>query len=314
MTIARIVKPGLQTTVQDAGREGFRHLGVPRSGAADRMSLALANALVGNPWNAAALECTLKGPTLTFERPCVFALSGADMRASLKGKAVSNYARHEAKAGDELALGSAAVGARTYVAFAGGVAGDEFLGSISTYLPARLGGVRGRALRVKDALEIAGLETTAPVDMPASLRPVLAHDWVLRAVRGPDFEWFGGGAARAFFSAPFAADKRGDRMGLRLVGPPVAADGAASMKSGPVFPGTLQAPSDGAPFLLLADAQTAGGYPRIAQVIDADLHLAGQIRPGDRIWFREISTAEARDVAAKKQALIASFIPGFRLG
>lgn len=314
MAIARIVNPGLQTTVQDAGREGFRHLGVPQSGAADRLSLALANALVGNPWDAAALECTLKGPTLKFETDCAFALAGADMHATLNGEALAAHARYNANAGDELALGSAAIGARAYIAFARCVRGEDFLGSVSTYLPARFGGVKGRSLRAGDAIESAGFETGAPTDAPASIRPTLAHDWVLRAMPGPDFDRFGSGAARAFFSASFTADKRGDRMGLRLNGPSVAAEEAAPMKSGPVFPGTVQVPSDGAPFLLLADAQTTGGYPRIAQVAEADLHLAGQIRPGDRIWFREISAREARDMARTKQAMVASFIPGFRLG
>lgn len=314
MTIARVAKPGLQTTVQDAGREAFRHLGVPRSGAADRLSLALANAAVGNPWDAGALECTLKGPTLTFEADCAFALAGADMAATLNGKAIAGYARCEAKAGDALALGSSTVGARAYIAFAGGVRGDDFLGSASTCLAARVGGVGGRALQAGDAIESAGPETAAPEDVPASLRPAFGHDWILRALRGPEFERFDRDAARALFSAPFTADKRGDRMGLRLIGPALVAEHAGPMKSSAVFPGTVQVPGDGAPFLLLADAQTAGGYPRIAQVADADLHLGGQIRPGDRVWFREVSPHEARDMARKKQALIASFIPDFRLG
>ncbi len=306
--LAAVLKPGLATTVQDLGRAGRRHLGVPLSGAADPLSLALANAALGNPANAAALECTLKGPSLRFERVCAFALAGADMAATLNKKAVPLYTRIAADAGGVLTLGTAAAGARAYIAFEGGLAGGDFLGSLSTYAPAALGGIDGRTLAAGDMLFSAGLAAGAARDIPDALRPRLAHDAILRALPGPEAEQLSTDDMERFFVSAWTVDRRADRMGARLAGRMM--EGAESaMASSAVFPGTVQCPPDGAPFLLLADAQTVGGYPRIAQVIAADLHVAGQLRPGDRVWFRRTTAETARDIAAKKSALLADFLP-----
>jgi len=310
--IASVLKPGAQTTVQDFGRPGQRHLGVPQSGAADRVSLAFANAAVGNAACAAALECALAGPALKFERTAIFALAGAEMNATLNDAPVANYQRHDVKAGDVLEMNAASVGARAYLAIAGGVAGDDFLGSVSTYLPANLGGVDGRALRAGDVIKSAGASMRAPIEIPPALRAGFSHDWVLRATAGPEASIVDAKNLSLFFAAALAADRRGDRMGLRLTGENIVCAAAPPMKSSAVFPGTVQCPPDGAPFVLLADAQTTGGYPRVAQIIDADLNLAGQIRPGDRIWFRRVNADEARAISTQRQALLASFLPGFR--
>jgi len=309
--IASIHQPGLQTTVQDAGRSGGRHLGVPQSGAADRLSLALANAAVGNPWDAPALECAMTGPTLTFEANTGFAIAGADMGATLNNVSISPYERKSAVPGDRLTLRSAKTGARAYIAFAGGVAGEEFLNSASTYLPACVGGLNGRALRAGDAIQKRGMAMLAPADIPGALRAQFGRDYILRATEGPDSDRFDPTTIARFFSAPFTADARGDRMGVRLNGEAITPDDAKTMKSSAVFPGTVQCPNDGLPFLLGPDAQTVGGYPRIAQIIDADLSLTGQIRPGDRIWFRRSTPEKARETTVQRQMLIASFVPNF---
>jgi biotin-dependent carboxylase-like uncharacterized protein len=310
--VATIIKPGLQTTIQDAGRTGARHLGVPQSGAADRISFALANAAAGNPWDAPALECALTGPTLEFSSPSGFALGGADMDASLNNAPVDLYRYYETHPGDRLTLGPARIGARCYIAIAGGIASDKFLGSVSTYLPARRGGIKGRALRGNDIVETGGAPG-APQEIPNYLRPILNRDCLLRAIPGPEANSFEPEILRCFFSTKFTADKRGDRMGLRMTGNPITAHSFQQMKSSAVFPGTVQCPSDGAPFLLLPDAQTIGGYARIAQVISADLHLTGQIRPGDQIWFNNTSASNARDIAAKKTAFYAAILNDFHL-
>lgn len=308
--LATVLKPGLLTTVQDMGRPGFRHLGVPLSGAADPLSLALANAAAGNPAHAAALECTLKGPALRFERACVFALAGADMAAALNKRPIAPYMPISAFEGDVLALGAAKTGARAYIAFEGGLAGDAFLGSVSTYAPAELGGVEGRALTAGDTLRAAGLAAGSPRGIPAPLRPPLARDAILRALPGPEAEAFAAADIERFFTSPWTVDRRADRMGLRLARPRLTEPSAGAMASSAVFPGTVQCPPDGAPFLLLADAQTVGGYPRIAQAIAADLHLAGQLRPDARLWFRRTTRGEALDIATRKSALLADFLPG----
>ncbi|WP_428407544.1 biotin-dependent carboxyltransferase family protein [Hyphococcus sp.] len=307
--LADILSPGLLTTIQDLGRSGLRHLGVPLSGAADFVSLALANAAAGNAPNAEGLECTLKGPALRFAASATFVLGGADMKPQLNGKPLSLYKPFEAKAGDELVLGSAQTGARAYIAFAGGLQGDEFLGSSSTYLPASLGGHQGRALKAGDKLFSASLPTTSPRNIPASLHPAIAHDFFLRALPGPEADQLRDGDLTRFFARGWSVGRRADRMGVQLDGEKLSLADAPSMASSPVFPGTVQCPPDGAPFLLLCDAQTVGGYPRIAQVIAADLHLAGQMRPGDRVWFQEISAKGARDTALQKASFYGDLLP-----
>ncbi len=307
--LAEILSSGLMTTIQDLGRPGLRHLGVPLSGAADFVSLALANATVGNRPNAAGLECTLKGPALRFTMSVTFALGGADMKAQLNGKPLSLYTPHEAKAGDALVLGSAQTGARGYIAFAGGLKGDEFLGSSSTYLPAALGGHHGRALEAGDMLHSAELPAVTPRDIPASLRPPMAHDFFLRALPGPEAGQLSDGELTRFFARGWQVARRADRMGAQLDGEALSLTQTQTMASSPVFPGTVQCPPDGTPFLLLCDAQTVGGYPRLAQVIAADLHLAGQMRPGDRVWFQEISAEGAREIALQKASFYGDFLP-----
>lgn len=307
--LATILKPGLSTTLQDLGRPQKRHLGAPLSGAADPVSLALANAALGNPANAAGLECTMKGPALRFERNAAFAVAGANMSPQLNGAPQPLYQRIEAKSGDTLEIGAAKVGARCYIAFEGGLAGNDFLGSLSTYLPAEIGGFEGRALKAADALMGAGMPTAAPREIPRALQMMLSHVFVLRAVAGPEAEIFTDAGGERFFASRWTVGRRADRMGAQLEGPKLRLENAKTMASGPVFPGTVQCPPDGAPFLLMADAQTVGGYPRIAQIIAADLYLTGQLRPGDEVWFRKTAPQEARELARLKEALFEGFLP-----
>ena len=309
-----VLDGGAETTVQDAGRTGARHLGAPQSGAADRLSFALANAAAGNPWDAPALECALRGPTLRFEKEATLALGGADMNATLNEKDAARHKAHKAAPGDILKLGAATKGLRAYLAVAGGIAGDDFLGSVATLAPAGLGGCCGRALREGDRLAGADLPASTSITIDSMLLPPLAGDVILRATGGPEAMHFDERARAAFFSRPFTADARGNRMGVQLDGERVAPPADFSMPSSPVFPGTVQCPPSGTPYLLLADAQTTGGYGRIAQVIEADLHLAGQIRPGDRVWFSEVTADKARSILLQKNALYSAYLPGFQLG
>lgn len=307
--LAEITKAGLLTTVQDLGRAGSRHLGVPLSGAADPFSLALANTALGNAPDAAALECTLQGPSLRFLAPAAIALGGADMEATINGAALPLYEIANVKEGDELVLGAAQAGARCYIAVAGGFAGEDFLGSTSTHTPASLGGVEGRALKPGDRLTGAGGKTAAPRAISSALLPRFTHEFFLRATAGPETVQLSPESLKQFFSARWTVGRRADRMGLQIEGPVLTLIETPPMASSPVFPGTVQCPPDGAPFLLSCDAQTVGGYPRIAQVIAADLPLVGQMRPGDHLWLRQTHEAEARDIAQKKAALLADIFP-----
>jgi biotin-dependent carboxylase-like uncharacterized protein len=308
--LAEITKAGLFTTVQDMGRLGARHLGVPLSGPADPLSFALVNAALGNDPYAAGLECTMTGPTLRFLHDGAVAIGGANMNPHLNKAPCPLYKQISVAAGDELVLGASEVGARTYIAFAGGLSGLSFLNSVSTYTPAELGGIEGRALKRGDRLVAANLRVGSPRDIPQEMQPRFAHEFVLRAVPGPEAAAIGARETEKFFTACWTVSRRTDRMGAMLDGAPLTFPPAKPMASSPVFPGTVQCPPDGAPFLLLCDAQTVGGYPRIAQVIAADLPFAGQARPSDKVWFRKTAPDQARDIALKKSALYGDFFPG----
>lgn len=297
----RVSKAGLQTTVQAGPRTGMRHLGVPASGAADPLSLALANRLVGNPSLAPALETTLTGVSLSFDERAIVAISGARATASLNGARVETHRTLLLEAGDDLEIGSAEAGARNYVAFAGGIAVPVVLGSASTYLPAAFGGHEGRALRAGDRLTIHAVDA-APDTMrtPEEFRPRATTSVALRACHGAEIDLLDKQSRFDLFDTNFSIANRADRMGLQFAGPAFDVGSGGRMDSAPVFPGTVQCPEDGRPFLLSIDAGTIGGYPRVAQVARVDRHLIGQLRPGDhvRLLWRDPDSA-AEELRAK---------------
>jgi KipI family sensor histidine kinase inhibitor len=282
-----VVKPGLFTTIQDLGRPGHRAAGVPLSGAADPVSLRLANRLVGNPATAAALEITLLGPDLRFERDAVVALAGAVFPG------MPSAAAMPVRAGETLSLGHATAGCRGYFAVAGGIDVLEVLGSRSTFSPARLGGLRGLPLAAGDALPVGGAHgktsRSGAEGRPSLVRPSGAGI-TLRMIPGEQFA----SAGESLWSTTHTTSSRSDRMGVRLDGPPLGGgDTAGSLPSVAVLPGTVQLPPDGKPIVLLCDAQTIGGYPVIGHVIAADLPLVAQLRPGDAVHWREATIDEA---------------------
>ncbi len=284
-----VVKAGLQTTIQSRPRTGLRHMGVPASGAADPLSLALANKLVGNNWDAPALEATLLGPTLRFDVSCAFAITGAQAAVTLNGRDIPMHETVFAEAGDELATGTADKGARFYIATAGGLAVDEVLGSPSTCLLAVLGGMQGRALEAGDVLRLRPASVPEKLQTPDEFRPPMLASWALRACASSETHQLSGNSRDQLFDTNWTVSRRADRMGLQLDGPTLDVSSDGRMPSAPVFPGTVQCPESGAPYLLSVDAGTVGGYPRIAQIARADRHLLGQLRPGDhvRLLWRE---------------------------
>lgn len=279
-----VLKPGLQTTIQSRPRIGMRHQGVPAGGAADTLSLALANRLVGNVWDEPALEATLLGPTLRFGSPCTFALTGAHSAATLNGRAVAMHVAVSANAGDELIVGSATTGARIYVAIAGGFEADKALGSASTNLQAGFGGMRGRAIEARDELHFLP-GSTHVCETPEAFRLPVSSSWAVRVCSSVETRQLDASAQERLFGTNWTVSRRADRMGLRLEGPELGVTSDGRMPSAGAFPGTVQCPEDGVPYLLSVDAGTVGGYPRIAQVARADRHLLGQLRPGDHLRF-----------------------------
>ena len=296
-----ILDPGPNATVQGAARTGYRHLGVPWSGPADALSLALGNRLLGNPLGAPGIEAVFGGLTVRFEADCAAAVTGASAAVARDGAPVPPHEVIMVRAGQILAIARPPEGARCTLAVAGGLGVPRVLGSPSTYVPAALGGWQGRALTAGDVLPLARPGARPRAATPRRFRPPCGGGAVLRTVPSGETPWLTDDARRALHTEGFTVTPRSDRMGLRLNGTPLAfrAD-APAMRSACVLPGTLQLPPGGAPILLGPDAQGTGGYPRVAAVLSADRHLIGQLRPGDRVRFYPRGPDEAvRDVRAK---------------
>ena len=287
-----VIKPGTLTTIQSRPRSNLRHRGVPSGGAADPLSLALANRLLGNDWDAPALETTLIGPVLEFDQRCSIAITGGRSDAKLNGININCHATIDVKPGDSLSIGVASTGTRSYVAFSGGLDAEVLLGSASTNLQAGFGGHQGRALSAGDQLR-AGATGSESLETPADYRLVPSAGVALRTCESAETHHLSDESRERLFTENWQVDQRADRMGIKLDGEKlhVATDGR--MPSAPVFSGTVQCPEHGAPYLLSVDAGTVGGYPRVAQVARLDRHLVGQLRPGDRVRFARTEPDEA---------------------
>lgn len=301
-----VIKPGLQTTLQGAPFSGHRHLGMPAAGAADCLSLALANHLVGNTPGAIAIEITLDDAKFSVEHSCGIALTGAAVFLRLNGEQKSLHQLIYAKPGDEIHVGAADKGCRSYLALAGNIDAQSLLGGQSTYIGAALGGFEGRPLKTGDVIESTRAAATDKIGLrtPDNLIPVQSDQYIVRVTAGPEFSDLPADQQQYFFQEKHGVGQRINRMGLGLQGMALNLENDAQMLSAPVFPGTIQCPPDGEPFLLGPDAQTTGGYPRIAQVIRADRHLIGQLRPGAEIQFVKVSNDRATAIYRQKLSLL----------
>jgi len=320
MTI-EVLHPGMLTTVQDEGRFGLRGVGIVTSGAMDKFALQVANLLVGNERGAAALEMTLTGATLVFHDDALVALCGADMDARAdEGPPLPGWRPVLVRSGTVLRFGRALCGARACLAVAGGIAVAAVLASRSTHVPSRLGGFAGRALQPGDRLQ-AGTPSAAALALAARLaaaapgapiapaawaiapsaRPPYAEQPAVRVTRGREAEAMTGGSLHSFFTTPYSITPQSDRMGYRLAGARLEEAEPREMISEAVTMGTVQVPPGGQPIVLMADAQTTGGYPRIAQVTAADLPLLAQLKPGETVRFREITLQEAQSLYIRQQ-------------
>ncbi|NUS39690.1 MAG: biotin-dependent carboxyltransferase [Lysobacter sp.] len=301
-----VLAPGLLTTVQDGGRHGWRHLGVGVVGALDDDAHALANLLVGNAVDAATLEVTLAGPRLRFERAVRIALCGADVDARCDGATLPRARPCLLPAGSTLVLGACRRGARAYLAVAGGFDVAPVLGSRSTDLRGGFGGIEGRTLQAGDVLPLGA----APAVQAEAMR--IARWWIddthdgdphgmVRVLAGADATI----PADALFRQSWRVAAASNRQGLRLEGEPLRIADARERISAPVAPGTIQLPPDGRPIVLLADAQTHGGYPCIGHVIRADWPRLAQLRPGDALRFAPCTPMEAQSAWQRRRHALA---------
>ncbi len=302
-----VVEPGALATIQDDGRPGLGHLGVPPSGAADPWGLAEANVLAGAPAGAPAIELTLGGAELHALATCVVGLGGADLGAERDdGVRLAAGAAHRLPAGSRIRFAGGTRGLRAYLGLAGGVAARAVLGSASTYGPGRLGRNHGRPLHAGDRLAPVrrGDLSAAGNAWPELLAPhPLGDAGPLGLVSGPDLAALPRGTVDAFLGTAWRADAASDRMGIRLVGPPVAA--GDEILSHPLVPGAVQVPPGGLPIVALVDGPTLGGYPVLGVVPCADIPRLGQARPGDVLRFASESAAAARARAAEQRARLA---------
>jgi antagonist of KipI len=299
-----VVMPGWFTTVQDLGRYGYQQYGVPVSGAMDRRSFTIANRLVGNRDQDAALEITLKGPEFLFEHDSVIAVTGADLTPSANDIGIPLWTSVLVEAGSRLTFGARRGGARGYVAIAGGIDVPLVLGSRSTHISSQTGGVKGRALAQGDVL-IGGTpcpHTRATIgrSLPERLRPAYSTLTTLRILPGPQRASFSEHALDVLTTNPYRLSSQSDRMGYRLEGPKLTHTESGQWISDGTAMGDLQVPPDEQPILLMADRQTTGGYPKIAVVISAHLHLAAQLMPGETVEFSTTTLPEAQ-VALRAQ-------------
>ena len=288
-----VLTPGLFTTVQDGGRWGHQSLGVPVSGALDPFAHRLANALVGNPGDAAALEATVSGPELRMEDDVTVAITGADCPAAVADRPLAANVPVRARRGEIVRVGPRRAGGRAYIAFDGGVAVAPVLGSRSTHAITGMGGVGGRSLAAGDRLPIGPPGRTPARRVPELPRVVTTGGVRVRVLPGPQDDVFPPETFEALQRHRFSVTARADRMGFRLAGVPLRRHDAPEMISDATFTGAIQVPASGDPILLMADRQTTGGYPQIATVITADLPLAAQLVPGDWIEFEVCSHREA---------------------
>ena len=302
MTI-RVLRAGPLTTVQDSGRRGHQHEGVPECGAMDWHAARLANLLVGNDERCAVLEATLGGPSIVIEQDSLIAVTGADFRVRLEDVDVGRWRAIPVRAGRTLELGAAIDGCRAYVAFAGGIAVPEVLGSRSTYLPPGFGGHEGRALRTGDRLALGAAGAGPSSMISRSLAPSLVprYSTSLRVIRGRDGDGLTAAARERFWRDTFTVSAQSDRMGYRLDGTPLEMSARGDVLSAGVSMGTIQLPPNGTPILLMADRQTTGGYPVLGHVATVDLGSAAQLRPGDAVRFTEISLEAAQQLYLERE-------------
>ena len=289
----RILDAGPQTTVQDLGRTGQMRYGIPPSGPVDRFAFVLANRLVGNADTAAALECTLIGPRFEITDAGAIAITGAEMPVTVNGRSAAGWSTIAVKAGDVVKLGPARTGVRSYVGVAGGLDVPLVLGSRSTYLRGRVGGVKGRALRKGDELRVFPSGPVEPRRVEPRAIPDYTGEPTVRAVLGPQADRFTAEGLEALFGGRYEVLPQSDRMGSRLRGPRIAHARGHDIVSDGIALGSIQVPGDGQPIVLLVDRQSTGGYTKAATICSFDIWRVGQARPGQSLRFHQIGVDEA---------------------
>jgi len=295
MKLFRVIKPGFFTTVQDLGRYGFLKYGVPISGAMDDFSLRLANMLVGNDPREACLEITMLGPELEALHDAQIAVTGGDISVRINDQDSQMWQTLRVKTGDVVALGKIQAGCRSYLSVRGGVNVPMVLGSRSTYVRCEMGGIQGRQLKTGDDIE--GFDAIQPLgfalSVPRDFVPDFCAEVNVRVVLGPQLDSFTEKGVETFLSNPYMVTIEADRMGYRLEGPAIERKELVDTISDAILPGAIQIPANGKPIITMQDAQTTGGYPKIAAAISSDMHILGQAKPNNWVRFQRATLLDA---------------------
>lgn len=298
-----MLKPGLLTTIQDLGRHGYQKYGLAVSGPADGYSHRMANIIVGNGENAALLEVTLMGLKLLVREPGIIAITGGDLSPGINGKEAPMWKSIKVAEGDVIEFKGARSGCRSYLAVAGGFDVPQVLGSRSTDLVGKIGGMEGRALKKGDILRVFPKPNGRLKGrlLPDNLIPEYPSDVQIRVILGPQDESFTEKGIRTFLSSTYKVTQQVDRMGCRLEGPVIEHVESADIISEGIFYGAIQVPKNGQPIIFLVGRQSIGGYTKIGGVIAVDLPKLGQVKPGDTVTFSKISIEEAQEELRKQE-------------
>lgn len=317
-----VLSSGLLTSVQDLGRVGFQKYGVIVCGAMDSYSLRLANILVGNREGEAALEITIVGPSLRIQKGTTFTITGAYISPTIDGEIVPMWRPVYLNKDSILKFGACKSGCRAYLAFAGGFKMAPIMGSKSTYMRAGIGGYKGRPLKKDDILKLESpkkksIDIINKLSKQLSSNKFISPNWgirgiknenceitTIRIIRERQFENFTEESINNFFHSTFNISIKSDRMGYRLNGAKLSLKKPVEMISEAVYFGTIQVPPDGNPIILLADRQTTGGYPKIAQIASVDIQKIVQLKPNEKIMFKEISLEDAERLYFQREKYI----------
>jgi biotin-dependent carboxylase-like uncharacterized protein len=312
MTRLVVKSCGVLTTLQDGGRKGYQRYGLSNAGAMDRTALAIANALVGNTPDEAAIEFAVFGGELAVEGGEVrVAIAGADCPLDIDGEPVPALTGRRVAAGSTIRIGAARVGVFAYLAVAGSFDVAPMLGSVSVHLRTGVGGLDGTPLKASNVLPLRPHQVEGP-DLELAANPDPAPG-PIRVVLGPQDDLFSKDGIETLLSSEYQITAEADRMGYRLSGPKIAhADGFNIVSDG-IVTGSVQVPGTGVPIVLLADRQTTGGYPKIATIVRADLGRFAQMRPGSKVRFAAVTLQEAvalaRADARRTESLMAAIRP-----
>ncbi|WOX06732.1 5-oxoprolinase subunit C family protein [Microbulbifer pacificus] len=304
----RILKAGLQTSIQDGGRSGWMQYGIAKGGAADPVAMQLANSLLGNPPHHPCLEITLTGPDIEFGCDLSIAICGAQFDLTLNGQSIDNDQGIAVKKGDHLAFGPLQSGARAYLALSAETVLPAAFGSLSTHIQTEFGGYCGRALRAGDEIRLRNCRREPPRQLSNDYQLRYSARPQIRVIDGAEAEMFADTARELFYRTTYSVSAQSNRMGIRLAGNGLDTAGLPQMTSSGLCPGSVQIPPDGSPIISFVEGQTIGGYPRLAHVISADQHLLGQLKPHDRIDFFRVDLDTAIRILRDKTAELSRLI------